>query len=214
MTIDPLFTPQQDLLVGFFSPTTVGSGFTSLTLAISANGQLLTPSKTFTTTAAANAYLTDDPIDLGSIVSHEATDGLVHLQIALTETVAKAASGYYANVVVGDPTPPPAPPPLHVPNATDALIVQLYYGLLDRAPDAGGLAAFEASGTPLRTVARDLIQSSDYAHLHGPQSNSQFVEALFEGAFGRSEGANGAEGWLAPSGPRKLPRGHRCRYRP
>ena len=74
-----------------------------------------------------------------------------------------------------------------VPSATDATIARLYYGLLDRQPDTAGLASFEAEaakGTSLKTIASALIHSAAFTGLHGSQSNAQFVEALFESAFG------------------------------
>jgi hypothetical protein len=86
-----------------------------------------------------------------------------------------------------------------VPNESDSTIARLFYGLLDRAPDAGGLAALEgaaAKGTSLKSITKDILQSSEYVALHGSQNNAQFVEALFEGAFGRGEGAHGADGYL------------------
>jgi YVTN family beta-propeller protein len=76
-----------------------------------------------------------------------------------------------------------------VPSETDSSIARLYYALLHRAPDAVGLQSFKtaaASGTSLRTIATDLIASPEFKADYGTPSNAQFVEALFEGAFGRS----------------------------
>ncbi len=55
---------------------------------------------------------------------------------------------------------------MFVPSASDAAIARLYYGVLDRAPDAGGLASWEgafAQGMSLTTIASDFIGSSEYA---------------------------------------------------
>ena len=86
-----------------------------------------------------------------------------------------------------------------VPSATDSTIARLYYGLLDRQPDIAGLSTFEAAaakGAPLTTIASKFIHSAEYTGLHGSQSNAQFVEALFESAFGHAEGVGGAQGYL------------------
>jgi hypothetical protein len=86
-----------------------------------------------------------------------------------------------------------------VPSQTDAQIAQLYYGILDRAPDAGGLASWEvavAQGMPLLQVAQDFLASPEYTAKFGNPSNAQFVTALYEGALGRAPDASGEQGWL------------------
>lgn len=82
-----------------------------------------------------------------------------------------------------------------VQSATDTAIAQLYYGLLDRAPDATGLAGWEvdaAQGAPLVDIASAFVNSPEYAALHGAQTNAQFVTSLYNGALGRDPDVGGA----------------------
>jgi hypothetical protein len=74
-----------------------------------------------------------------------------------------------------------------VTNATDATIARLYYALDNRAPDAAGLQTWETSvaqGTSLQSIAQSFINSSEYQALHGPQTNQQFVDAMYHDVFG------------------------------
>jgi DNA-binding beta-propeller fold protein YncE len=85
---------------------------------------------------------------------------------------------------------------LFVPSLTDANIARLYYGLLDRAPDAGGLQNWEsaaASGLSLENIAQDFISSPEYQSLHPKQTDQQFVDALYQGALGRPPDAPGEQ---------------------
>ena len=74
-------------------------------------------------------------------------------------------------------------------DGTSQEVERLYYTLLDRASDATALAhddkALAHHKTNLNKIASALIHSHEYRRLHGHQSNSQFVDALFEGALGR-----------------------------
>jgi hypothetical protein len=83
-----------------------------------------------------------------------------------------------------------------VPSLTDTNIARLYYGLLDRAPDGGGLLGWEhasANGLSLDTIAQDFLNSSEYQTLHGPQTDQQFVDALYQAALGRAPDAPGEQ---------------------
>jgi hypothetical protein len=85
-----------------------------------------------------------------------------------------------------------------VPDPTDSAVARLYYGLLDRPPDAAGLSGWEnaaAQGLPLVTIAQDFINSPEYQNLHGPQTDQQFVDALYVGSLGRPADAAGEQGW-------------------
>ncbi|WP_336490494.1 Ig-like domain-containing protein [Methylobacterium nigriterrae] len=95
-----------------------------------------------------------------------------------------------------------------VPDASDAAVARLYYGLLDRAPDAGGLQSFEAvvkqaaamGGVPgaieaLKSVSGAMLASPEYVALHGTQTNAQFVDAVYGGALGRHADTTGLGYW-------------------
>jgi hypothetical protein len=87
-----------------------------------------------------------------------------------------------------------------LPSEGDAAIARLFYALLDRPPDGGGLQFWEnqqAHGLPLQAIAQDFISSSEYQHLHGPQTDQQFVDALYQGALGRPADAGGEAAWVS-----------------
>jgi probable HAF family extracellular repeat protein len=79
-----------------------------------------------------------------------------------------------------------------------AEVARLYYGLLDRAPDAGGLQGWtnfiENGGSP-QLVAQLFLGSPEYANTSIGQSNAAFVQSLYSTALGRSPDAPGFQGW-------------------
>ena len=84
------------------------------------------------------------------------------------------------------------------PTTSGADVARLYYGLLDRAPDAGGLAGWDqaiSSGTTLNQVAADVTASQEFTSAHSG-TNADFVSALYVGALGRQPESQGAASWL------------------
>ncbi len=84
-----------------------------------------------------------------------------------------------------------------VADADTASVARLYYGLLDRAPDAGGLDGFAdvvRAGRSLSSVAQDILNSAEFGG-QPAQSNSDFVNSLYDHALGRPAEVNGAVGW-------------------
>jgi hypothetical protein len=104
ITIDPskLASPQ-DLLLGLYDGTAVGSGFESLTFKATVGTKTLV-NKTFTSVAAAETFFTDNPNDLGPIGGINAGKAFT-LQISLSETLDQAGSGFDTGLIVGDPPP-------------------------------------------------------------------------------------------------------------
>ncbi len=94
--------------------------------------------------------------------------------------------GITASVPGGTPSPT-----LASLDATSQLIERLYYSLLERPGEASGLTywdgIYNAASTQktLTRIARDFLVSSEYTGKYGHQSNSEFVNALYEGALGR-----------------------------
>ena len=83
-----------------------------------------------------------------------------------------------------------------VPSATDSSIARLYYGLLDRAPDAAGLQGWEgalANGTSLTQVAQAFLGSAEYQAGTVGQGNAQYVQGLYQSALGRAAEPNGLQ---------------------
>ena len=82
------------------------------------------------------------------------------------------------------------------PHAMD--VARLYYGLLGRAPDAGGLDYFAqalAHGASTEAIAQTMLGSGEYAAAFGTLTDSAFIEALYHGALGRAPEASGMQGW-------------------
>ncbi len=92
-----------------------------------------------------------------------------------------------------------------VADAIDAGVARLYYGLLNRAPDASGLGSFEgqvkqaaASGGAagaiqgLSNVATAMLGSPEFAATHAGQTSAAYVDSLYVGALGRHADAAGA----------------------
>jgi VCBS repeat-containing protein len=82
------------------------------------------------------------------------------------------------------------------PHAMD--VARLYYGLLGRAPDAGGLDSFaqaNAHGTSLETIAQAMLNSGEYAAKFGAMTDTAFIDALYQAALGRTPEAAGLQGW-------------------
>lgn len=100
----------------------------------------------------------------------------VALRFALSpENLAQDAGALAAGVFAPDPT------------AGD--VARLYYGILDRAPDAGGLAAYTAfvrsgGGSDLR-VAEAMLASPEYQARFGARDAATFIDDLYDGALGR-----------------------------
>jgi hypothetical protein len=85
-----------------------------------------------------------------------------------------------------------------VPSATDDAIARLYYGLLDRSPDAQGLQGWEnaaQNALSLQTIAQDFISSPESRQLRGSPTDLQFVDGLYQAALGRQPDAAGEAGW-------------------
>ncbi|MEA1833482.1 DUF4214 domain-containing protein [Methylobacterium durans] len=77
-------------------------------------------------------------------------------------------------------------------------VARLYYGLLNRAPDAGGLHHFRDAiehGASLHDVAQAFLGSAEYQGRAAGLGNAAYVEDLFEHALGRSADAGGARYW-------------------
>jgi hypothetical protein len=102
------------------------------------------------------------------------------------ENVAQFQSSLNAGVFVAD--------------ASASAVAHLYYGLLDRAPDAGGLQAFTDmvhNGASLTSVAQSFLSSAEYASLNpSAQTDQQYVESLYAHALGRTADAGGEQAWL------------------
>ena len=94
--------PLQDLVVGFYKGTTVGTGVTGVTFDLYADGADVVH-QTFATAAAAKTWFTNNAIDLGSLASGPLSGSTLTLQATLSVTTATAGSGFYGELILGDP---------------------------------------------------------------------------------------------------------------
>jgi hypothetical protein len=75
---------------------------------------------------------------------------------------------------------------------TSQLIERLYLGILDRAGDPSGMTFYDAlynahaTARTLDRIADDMLQSAEFQTTHGTLGNRQFVETLYQSAFGRA----------------------------
>ncbi|MDR7038600.1 hypothetical protein J2X36_003370 [Methylobacterium sp. BE186] len=87
-----------------------------------------------------------------------------------------------------------------VADAATADVARLYYALLDRAPDTGGLKQWAGSaqgGMSLSAMAQEFLASGEYAARHpGPLTDAQYVDMLYQQALGRAPDPGGAQSWL------------------
>ena len=102
---------RQDLVVGFYNGTVVGvpaasgPGVLQVNLDIYVNG-VDVDSQKFYNDAQARAYFTDNSVDLGSL----ATGNTLSLREVMTVTTINPGTGFYGDLIIGDPPPAhPAP---------------------------------------------------------------------------------------------------------
>lgn len=119
-------------------------------------------------------------------LANGAARGDVALGFALSgEHVAQATSSIPAGTFVPDVS------------ATDA--ARLYYGVLDRAPDASGLVYFTDAlhhGASAATMAGALLGSTEGSGLSG-LSDADFVQHLYQGSLGRAAETSAVASWTA-----------------
>ncbi len=87
---------------------------------------------------------------------------------------------------------------VYVPNPEAAEVARLYYGVLGRAPDSGGLAAWTSAvdhGTSLELITGSFLQAPEVQAKVGGLSNAQFVDAIYVNALGRHAEAGGLATW-------------------
>ena len=94
------------------------------------------------------------------------------------------------------------------PEAMDVL--RAYATILDRAPDAGGLAFWTAArdgGLANADMANGFIASAEFQTRFGALSNRDFVELLYQTALDRSPNAEGLAAWTLALDTRAMGRG-------
>jgi hypothetical protein len=93
---------RQDLELGLFKGTAVGTGVTGVTFDLYADGTDVIH-QSFATAAAAVAYFTNHAIDVGSLASGALSGNTLTLNAVMSVTTSKAGSGFYGGILLGDP---------------------------------------------------------------------------------------------------------------
>ena len=87
-----------------------------------------------------------------------------------------------------------------VPDQHAANVAQLYYGVLGREPDSGGLSGWtglvDDGSFSFKNLAEAFLNSSEYQNAHTGQGDTQFVDNLYVNALGRHAESAGLQGWI------------------
>jgi hypothetical protein len=121
------------------------------------------------------------------------TDGQYTAVATLTKSSGLTASSNSASYIL-DSTP--NEPYFGTNDAAE--VARLYYALLDRAPDAGGLQGFTnalENGASLPQLTQSILGSAEYETTSIGQSNALFVQYLYNTGLGRAPDAPGFQGW-------------------
>lgn len=90
---------------------------------------------------------------------------------------------------------------VYVPDQHAVDVAQLYYGLLGRAADAGGLQSFtdavESGSASLQRVAQSLLGSAEHASANGGVTDSTYVQDLYQQVLGRAADTGGLQSWTS-----------------
>ena len=95
---------RHDLIVGLYGGTASGSGFSSATLDLYADGTDIVH-QTFTTQSALVTYFTNHAIDLGSLASGGLSGATLSFKAVLTIPENTAGSTFDGGLIIGDPPP-------------------------------------------------------------------------------------------------------------
>jgi hypothetical protein len=100
MTVDLTKFSPHDLIIGFYSGTSAGAGFTSMTLDVKINGvdSVHNPA-TFTTVGHANSFFQNNAVDFDAL---SGTSLQLDMSLSITES---SAGGYDFGMLIGDPPP-------------------------------------------------------------------------------------------------------------
>ncbi len=98
----------------------------------------------------------------------------------------------------GAPLGTSAPKLAFINDPDTAIVREDYLTGLGREPDPGGLATWvsflSGGGTPAQ-LAEELTTSQEFQSLHSQQTDTQYVESLYENGLGRPADPGGLQGW-------------------
>jgi hypothetical protein len=150
-----------DLIVGLYSGDAVGTGVTGVTFTLYADGvQEIDQSYSGASAAASMATFFDDhAFNFGSLASSPLNADTLSLSATLTVTTDAASSGFYGDVIIGDPPAPAAAPSAATSSKAGAATASASKFVADMAgfaaaPSAAGdIVAHEQRFTPSPLVA-------------------------------------------------------------
>jgi hypothetical protein len=84
-----------------------------------------------------------------------------------------------------------------VPDAANAQVARLFYGVLGRAPDSKGLAYFSSieKSAGAAGIAQMMLSSPEFVKSYGTLSDAGYVDSLYMGALGRHADASALSYW-------------------
>ncbi|MGI9170719.1 MAG: hypothetical protein ACR2FH_11205, partial [Caulobacteraceae bacterium] len=130
---------RNDLVVGLYNGTAVGSGFTAMTFDLFADG-IDVIHQSFTSAAAATTFFTNHAFDLGSLAGGKLGANTLTLHAVMSITTNAAGSGFYGDLIVGDP------PAKRSPSLALHPFIQAMAGFGAEAEAGAALAAGPAMG--------------------------------------------------------------------
>ena len=80
----------------------LGAGVTGVTFDLYADGNDVIH-RTFTSAAAAKSFFTNNAIDVGSLASGTLSGNTLTLRAVISVTTTSAGSGFYGDLIIGDP---------------------------------------------------------------------------------------------------------------
>jgi hypothetical protein len=130
-----------DLIVGLYNGAAVGSGVTSVTFDLYADG-IDEIHQVFATAAQAVTYFSNHAFDLGSLATGQPLGAnTLNLQATLSVTSTTAGGGFYGDLIIGDP---PKANTHIMPLATTSMFAQAMAGLETNAGAGSGMGTHEA----------------------------------------------------------------------
>ena len=130
-------SPSGDLALGLYDGKLVGSGVTSVSLEVTANGAVLLNDANMSAATALATFSDDGFSDLETL----GTAGTASLEISLTVQSDSVGSGFYGDFILGDP-PAATKPHAHV-QAESLISAMASFG----APEGALQARFDALGS-------------------------------------------------------------------
>jgi hypothetical protein len=175
-----LLTTRGNLLIGLYGGDGFGSGVTSVTFTLSVDGEPDAIDETFTSAAAAQAYFTDDALPpIGSLADGSTlvgTNNTLNVVATLSVTTDAADSGFFGDLIIGDPPSVSTSKLAAVASTTHTSTVDTSTTQTSTAAGASKFVAAMASFKPKLGALID-VGSSDQAHVSVLLTTPRYAQA-------------------------------------